>query len=159
MSDKIKELQEAIRVRKEKRNETEAITTRLMSEQAIGTIASALAPVVPASTAANSQSEQTHEADIYKNEEQDDIVLYESNTPTIDKIQSYLLEQINSVGKNLPEKMRESAIDNAYESMLWEYIKNIPVPDALIKKREGSDGKMYDYFPEFFHILFLYSME
>ena len=94
--------------------------------------------------------EQTHEVDSYKNEEQDEVILYESNTPSIDKMQSYLLEQINGVGKNLPEKMRESAVDNAYESMLWEYIKNIPVPDALIKKREGSDGKMYDYFPEFF---------
>jgi len=91
-----------------------------------------------------------HTPDVYASEEKDEVILYESSTPSLVKIQQYLIKQINGVGENLPAKMKEATIDNAYESALWEYIKNIPVPDALIKRREGSDKKMYDYFPEFF---------
>ena len=90
------------------------------------------------------------EVDLYKNEEKDEVVLYQSNTPNIDKIQAHLIEQIKDVGKTLPEKMKITARDNAYENGLWTYIKSIPVPDDIIKKREGSDKKMYDYFPEFY---------
>jgi hypothetical protein len=124
MSDRIKELQEAVQLQKDKKLES-----------------------VPVKV---DEPEPISDIDVYKNEETDEVILYESNMPSIDKIQVFLLEQIKDVGKSLPEKMRESATDNAYETALWEYIKNIPVPDALIKKREGSDGKMYDYFPEFF---------
>lgn len=100
------------------------------------------------------QETQTQSAniDVYQNEEKDEVILYQSNTPSIIEIQAHLLQVIQQgeIGKNLPDKMREMTIDNAYETALWEYIKNIPVPDALIKKRKGSDGEMYEYFPEFF---------
>ncbi len=96
------------------------------------------------------QPTESVEIDIYKNEEEDEVILYQSNTPNIDKIQAHLIEQIKDVGNTLPEKMKTTARDNAYENGLWTYIKSIPIPDSIIKRREGNDKKMYDYFPEFY---------
>lgn len=84
--------------------------------------------------------------------EEESVVLYKSNSLQFPELYSKLGAELDKRVQNVPDKLKESVKDQMFETLLWEYIKAVPVPLDVIKVREGSQGNFYEYFDEHYTI-------
>lgn len=92
------------------------------------------------------------QAQTFEGAEDEAVVLYSSNSATLPELYSSLTKELDKRTNNVPDILRAQVKDQLFETLLWEYIKQVPVPLEVIKTRVGADGKEYEYFDEHYTI-------
>lgn len=84
----------------------------------------------------------------YDGIEEEAVVLYKSQSKSLPVVINELMTAISKQVELLPDQIKVSTKDRLYETLLFDYVKSVPTPLEVIKYREGSDGKEYEYFDE-----------
>lgn len=84
--------------------------------------------------------------------EEESVVLYSPNSASLPQIYQELNAHLDKQVANLPTALQAQMKDQIFDTLLWNYIKQIPIPLDVIKQREGSKGEFYEYFDEHYTI-------
>jgi len=84
----------------------------------------------------------------FEGAEEEAIVLYNTEDNLLPSLYTKIDRELENRIKSVPAHLKNQIKDQVFDTLLWQYIKEIPIPLEVIKSRVGSKGQEYEYFDE-----------